>query len=160
MAEQNTMINPESIDWLIARVCRLHHGRAHALLAELGLHRGQPSMLRALWKEDGLTHRELSERLRVQPSTITKMAQRMERAGFIERRPDPDDQRVSRVYLTEVGRDVQAKVEETWGTLEQETLVGFSTEEQEQLRGFLGRIRENLAAVYGDEQRRHRGRRQ
>ncbi|MFN2165668.1 MAG: MarR family winged helix-turn-helix transcriptional regulator [Anaerolineae bacterium] len=149
----------ESIDWLIARVCKLHYGRVHALLAELGLYRGQPPMLRALWEEDGLTHRDLSERLRVQPATITKMAQRMERAGFVERRADPNDQRVSRVYLTEAGRDVQTRVEQIWRVIDEETLAGFDDGEREELRGFLSRMRENLAAVYDGEPRHQHGRR-
>ena len=45
-----------------ARICKLHHTRAHALLEELGLYRGQPPMLRALWEQEGLTHGELAER--------------------------------------------------------------------------------------------------
>lgn len=73
---------PESIDYLLAQICRLHRIRAHALLEDLGLYRGQPPVLRALWEREGLTHSELAARLHVQPATITKMIQRMERTGF------------------------------------------------------------------------------
>ncbi len=134
----------ESIDFLIARVCRLHHARAHALLETLGLYHGQPRMLRALWGEEGLTHSELAAQLHVQPATVTKMVQRMGKAGFVERRDDPHDQRVSRVYLTDAGRGVQAQVEEVWRTLERETLEGFGPEERVLLRRFLLQVRENL----------------
>ena len=54
---------PESIDYLLAQICRLHHARAHALLEEIGLYRGQPPVLRALWEEEGRTHSELAARL-------------------------------------------------------------------------------------------------
>jgi DNA-binding MarR family transcriptional regulator len=104
-------------------------------------------MLRSLWAQEGLTHTELGKRLRVQPATITKMIQRMEKAGFVERRPDPEDERVSRVYLTESGRAVQADVRGVWHTLEKEAFAEFAAEERTLLRQFLLQIRENLLRV-------------
>lgn len=140
---------PESIDHLLAQICRLHHIRAHALLEDLGLYRGQPPVLRALWQREGLTHSELAARLHVQPATITKMIQRMERTGFVERRPDPKDQRLSRVYLTEAGRLIRDDVQRVWFTLEEETFEGFGPEEDVLIRQFFLRIRDNLMHVTG-----------
>ena len=137
-------MDPESVDRLLVQVCKLHRARAHALLEEIGLHRGQPPVLRALWEEEGRAHSELAERLDVRPATITKMIQRMERAGFVERRPDPDDERVSRVYLTEAGRAIRGQVHEVWRRLEGETFAGFGPEEVSSLREFFVRIRHNL----------------
>lgn len=136
-----------SIDFLLAQVCKLHRARAHTLLERLGLYHGQPPVLFALWQQEGLTHSELASRLHVQPATVTKMIQRMEKAGFVETRPDPEDQRISRVYLTEAGRAIQADVRAVWRALEGETFTGFTTEELELLRGFLLRMRENLLRV-------------
>jgi len=137
----------ESLDQLLAQICRLKHARVRALLETLGLYEGQPSMLRTLWAEEGLTHTELARRLRVQPATITKMIQRMEKAGFVERRPDPEDERVSRVYLTEAGRAVQTDVRGVWHTLEREAFAELDDEERTLLRQFLLQIRENLLRV-------------
>ena len=142
---------PDSIDFLLAQVCRLHHARAHTLLEEFGLYRGQPPVLHALWEEEGRTHSELAARLHVQPATITKMIQRMERAGFVERRSDPEDQRVSRVYLTKAGHAIREDVQQVWRTLEQETFAGFSLEERALLRRFLAQMRENLTGVTGGQ---------
>jgi DNA-binding MarR family transcriptional regulator len=139
----------ESLDSLLAQICRLKHSRIHTLLEALGLYRGQPSVLQALWEQEGLMHTELARRLQVQPATITKMLQRMEKAGFVERRPDPDDQRVSRVYLTGAGRAVRADVQQVWRQLEEEAFAGFSPEEQALLRRFFLQIRENLNRVTG-----------
>ena len=75
------------------------------------------------------------------------MIRRMEKTGFVERRQDPDDQRVSRVYLTEAGRAVQADVREVWHTLEKEAFADFSQEERILLRRLLLQIRENLLRV-------------
>jgi len=134
----------ESLDQLLAQICRLKHARVQALLETLGLYEGQPSMLRTLWAEEGLTHTELARRQRVQPATITKMIQRMEKAGFVERRPDLLDERVSRVYLTETGHAVQTGVRGVWHTLEKEAFAEFSEEERALLRQFLCQIRDNL----------------
>jgi DNA-binding MarR family transcriptional regulator len=141
----------ESIDFLLAQICRLHHARAHTLLETLGLYHGQPPMLRALWKQEGLTHSELAASLHVQPATMTKMVQRMEKAGFVKRKSDPDDQRVSRVYLTDAGRAVEAEVKQVWRTLESETFEGFTMEERVLLRRFFLQVRENLIRVTEDK---------
>jgi DNA-binding MarR family transcriptional regulator len=135
---------PESIDFLLAQVCRLHHSRARTLLEEFGLFRGQPPLLFALWEKEGLTHSELAEHLHVQPATITKMIKRMERAGFVERSQDAEDQRVSRVYLTDAGRNIRDAVEGVFRKLEEQTFAGFSSEDRALLNQFLLRIRNNL----------------
>jgi len=137
----------ERLERVLAEVCRLKHRRMRVLLHALGLHRGQPALLRALWEREGLTQTELAQRLCVQPATITKMVNRMEKAGFLERRPDPEDQRVSRVYLTPNGRAVRADVERIWEALEQEAFAGFSPEERALLLQLLRRVRDNLRRV-------------
>jgi DNA-binding MarR family transcriptional regulator len=134
----------ESIDFLLAQVCRLHFSRARTLLEEFGLFRGQPPLLFALWEEEGRTHSELAEHLHVQPATITKMIKRMERTGFVERRQDTEDQRVSRVYLTDAGRNIREAVEGVLRELEKQTFAGFSSDEHALLNQFLLRVRDNL----------------
>jgi DNA-binding MarR family transcriptional regulator len=141
---------PESLDHLLAQVSKLHHSRAHELLEAIGLYRGQPPVLRALWEREGLTHGELAERTRVTPATMTRMIQRMERAGFVVRRSDAGDERISRVYLTEAGRAVQAEVQQVLRRLEAETFAGFSDEERALLRGYLLRLRGNLVVARTD----------
>jgi DNA-binding MarR family transcriptional regulator len=134
----------ESIDFLLAQVCRLHHSRARTLLEEFGLFRGQPPLLFALWEKEGLTHSELAGHLHVQPATITKMIKRMGRAGFVERSQDAEDQRVSRVYLTDAGRNIRGAVEGVLRELEEHTFAGFSSEDRALLNQLLLRIRHNL----------------
>ena len=130
--------------YLLAQVCKAHHFRARTLLDELGLYRGQQFVLCALWAEEGITHSELAERLHVHPATVTNAIKRMEQAGFVERRPDLEDQRVSRVYLTDAGREIQDAVEGVWAELEEQTLDGFSEAERSTLEQFLERILRNL----------------
>jgi MarR family transcriptional regulator, organic hydroperoxide resistance regulator len=117
----------------------------------LGLYQGQPPVLRALWQQEGLTQREIAQQLKIAPATVTKMLQRMEKTGFIQRRSDPDDQRVTRVYLTDAGRDVQSAVEEVFQTLEAETFANLTLEERLLLRRLLLQLRQNLLDLTGEE---------
>ncbi len=139
------------MDFMVAQISHLHYSRAHQLLEGLGLYRGQPPMLRALWEKEGLTQSELAENLKIKPATITKMLQRMEKAGFITRKPDANDQRISRVYLTETGRSVQNEVEAVLQTIAEETFAGLTSEESMVLHRYLQKIRDNLASATGEK---------
>jgi DNA-binding MarR family transcriptional regulator len=139
--------DPESIGSLFSQVCRLEHARAHELLEELGLYRGQHRILRALWVQDGLTHTELSRYSHVRPSTISTTIQRMEKVGLVERKHDAEDQRVSHVYLTDAGRALQGDVERVWLRLEEEIFADLSLEERVLLRRLFLQMRENLMRV-------------
>jgi MarR family transcriptional regulator, organic hydroperoxide resistance regulator len=141
---------PETLDYLLAQVSHLHHARVHQLLEDLGLYRGQPPVLFALWEQEGLTQSDLAARMENTPATVSKMLQRMEKTGFITRRPDPNDQRISRVYLTEAGRAVQTQVEAIWARMERETLAGLDEAQRLALRQCLLRIRQNLKALVRD----------
>jgi DNA-binding MarR family transcriptional regulator len=86
------------------RVLRLHRNAFLRVLAEEGSHPGQAICLRIVARRDGLSQRELGAMLHLTPPTVTSMLQRMERSGLIQRRPDPDDQRVARIHITPDGR--------------------------------------------------------
>jgi len=132
------------VDVDIWRVGHLHHYLVHDRLESLNLYRGQHRLLFALWDGDGKTHKELSIRLNVQPATITKMVQRMEQNGFVERKPDANDQRVSRVFLTQKGIEIQEKVKQLFLQIEMDEIEGFSKEESDQFQVYLQRVQKNL----------------
>lgn len=139
---QNPM--QKTIGYLLSQVCKLRRARDSTLLEKVGLYRGQHFILSALWEREGLTHSELAEQLHVRPATITNTLKRMEKAGLVERRQDAIDQRVSRVYLTDAGRNIRDTVERVWDELEEETFVGITAEERVLLRRLLRHIRENM----------------
>ncbi len=135
---------PQTISFLLAHICKAHRSCAEDTLAEVGLHVGQEKFLWQLWKEDGLTQSQLAENMCVQPPTVNKMLSRMESSGLVERRIDPEDNRVSRVYLTEQSRCMQPQVEETWQQLEEKTVANLTSDERVLLRRLLMQIYENL----------------
>jgi hypothetical protein len=71
----------------------------------------------------------------------------MERAGFLRCQQDEEDQRVSRVYLTEAGRDIREELYRAEHQLEEEAFAGFTPEARAELKGSLSRVRENLLKV-------------
>lgn len=134
----------ESINFLLGVIGRLQRTQMNEALAAIGIYAGQEMFLWHLWREDGLTQSQLVERLCVQPPTISKMLDRMEKAGLVTRRPDPDDSRASRVYLTEQGRKSQDAVGEVWKNIELRLSEGMSLEERLLLRRLLLQVHENL----------------
>jgi len=140
-----------ALDRLLTQICRLHHARAHALLESLGLYRGQPPLMWALVAEPGLAHSELAARLHVTPATVSKMVSRMEKLGILETRPDDEDQRISRVFLTPAGLALHTRAGKVSEQLGAEGFNGFNDADLLQLQGLLRRIHANLMAVQGDE---------
>jgi len=134
----------KSISYLIVQVGKLHRNKAAELLAGCGLYVGQEQFLMHLWQADGQTQSEIAEWLCVQPATLTRMLTRMEKAGLVRREQDAEDARVSRVYLTQRGRELQEPVEKAWLELERQTVASLSAEELALLRRLLLKVQMNL----------------
>lgn len=134
----------ESLGYVLAAVCRQIRREAHAHFEGLGLHRGQNFILRILWEEEGLSQSELADRLGLSPATITNALQNMEKADLVRREQDAEDQRISRVYLTESGEAIRSRAEVLWQALEDRAFGGLSAEEHAQLHALLLRVRDNL----------------
>mgnify|MGYP001488447026 CR=1 FL=1 len=133
------------VGFQLIQVLKLHRQRAEEGLQALGLHTGQEMTMLQLWGKDGLTQSELGQCMGVEPPTVSKMLDRMERSGLIQRRQDLDDARVSRVYLTERGRALERPVLDVWRRLEERTVAGLTPAEQLLLRRLVMQLRANLA---------------
>lgn len=136
--------DPESLHQVFMQVVRSHFHRTFFLLEKVGIYPGQPHMLFALNTKDGQRQKDLAKQLNINPATITVMLRRMEKAGLLERHKDPSDQRVVRVYLTVIGRDVCRQVEKIIEGIDEESFRGFTPEEKMLLRRLLLQMQENL----------------
>ena len=134
-----------TVGYALAQVCKLHRQRAEELLNDIGLHVGQEMLLDALQDNDGITQSDLAERLMVQPSTVTNMVRRLERDDIVTRRVDSEDQRVTRVHMTDKGQALKNSVGDQWARLEDESFDGFSLEERVLLRRLLMQVQQNLS---------------
>jgi MarR family transcriptional regulator, organic hydroperoxide resistance regulator len=139
--------NEDSVYYIFGQVIRFHYCRMHMLLEKVGVYPGQPPLLFALGKHEGQSQKELAEKLHLKAATITVMLNRMEAAKLIERRPDDNDQRVSRVFLTEKGKEVRSEVIKALKKIVDECFYNFTDEEQILLRRLFMQMRDNLMKV-------------
>ena len=134
----------QDLGGLFAHVRHMHHHRAVAMFERLGLLFGQPPVLFALWHQDGQTQTELSKRMNRTPATVTSTLNRMEKDGWVERRPDSQDHRVQRVYLTQRGKEIRVEAEVEMKKLDEETFSGFDDVERSLLKRLLLQMEANL----------------
>jgi DNA-binding MarR family transcriptional regulator len=106
-------------------------------------------LLAQLLREDGQTLAQLSRRMLVTAGNLTGLVDRAERDGIVERRPDPNDRRLTRVSLTNRGQKLAQKAIAKHGELAEQILGPLEGKEREELRRLLGRLREALELALG-----------
>lgn len=106
----------------------------------------QFDVLQILLHHDGLEHGELQRRLAIASPTLSKILDRMERDGHLERRPDPSDGRVRRLYLGNRARALCSSKAfcDAGDDLVDTMFRGFSNEERQTFSRLLKRIELNL----------------
>ena len=135
-------MNVDVLSSLTATV-RALRARLDRELRTEGLRLGQYQVLSILWEEDGLTPRELSNRLSVEMPTVTRTVQRMVRDGLVHREDHPSDARSVYIRLTPKGENLRPMIQRL---LERETslfLQGFSESERRQFIELLERMLNN-----------------
>lgn len=108
-----------------------------------GNRNGAQGLLVELWNKDGLTNAEIAELLDIKPSSVTAQVKQLEEAEMVIRKQDENDKRVSRIFLTDKGREAQ-ETRDTMHNDISETIFGNLTdEEQEQLAFLMEKLVEN-----------------
>ena len=90
--------------------------------------------------EEGITVKELSERLIKPKSTITEMLNKLEKLGYVERHRDVVDGRLVRLKLTEEGQKLNALMFLSIREHVNELLKDFTSEDKDELLTYLVRI--------------------
>jgi DNA-binding MarR family transcriptional regulator len=103
-------------------------------------------LLANLERDDGQTPAALSRRMLVTAGNLTGLVDRAERDGVAERRPDPGDRRLSRVWLTDKGRELVQSLLPAHATHVSELLDALDPTERRELRRLLGKLRDSLHA--------------
>jgi DNA-binding MarR family transcriptional regulator len=80
--------------------------RMNATLAVHGISLPQFDVLATLAHGEGITQQELAGHLLVSKGNVVGLIDRVSAAGWVERRPDPEDRRANRLYLTDSGRRI------------------------------------------------------
>lgn len=138
---------------LVAQVHQLAGRVFSRILREHGIEDLNPAQGRivyALWKESPLSQARLSERTRLDKSTLALMLERLEAAGQVERVTDPADSRRKLVSLTDANRKMHA----AYLAASEEMLAvfyrGFSPEEIDAFESALRRLVSNLEVAEAD----------
>lgn len=135
---------PETIGFNLVKLCKQYFYSLNSVLNPLNLYEGQQNVLLQLWEEDGLPQVELTRRLGIEPASLSKGIERMENAGFIQRRPIPDDARANGIFLTDLGRSLEQPVNQAWFEVEEQLLANMTHEERLLLRRLILQMRDNL----------------
>lgn len=107
------------------------------------------SVLRVLWKGDGISQVELAQRMRVEKSSLTAVVNKMARKGLIRRTPDKVDRRKINITLTRKGRGLKAALLPFADKINARATRGMRRDEVAQLCALLVRAIANLDGERG-----------
>jgi len=134
-----------SLGLLIHDAARLLRRRFEARVSQHGLSAAQWRLLVQLKKGEGIPQARLAALLEIEPISVSRLLDRMEEGGWIERRPDPADRRVRNVHPTGRTREMFNEIRAVAGEIYAEALNGLSPASQEAVLEGLRIITENLA---------------
>jgi DNA-binding MarR family transcriptional regulator len=144
---------PKEMAWELAETSRVLRRRFDRRAAALGATSAQWRVMFRLGREPGLKQVELADRLDVEPISAGRIIDRMEEAGLVERRPDPVDRRVWRLFLTDKAEPVIERLKLVAEEILAGALQGVGKDELTAMRGTLQRIRENVSAMEDAERK-------
>jgi DNA-binding MarR family transcriptional regulator len=137
--------------FLIHDVSRLRRVVVDRALKPLGITRSQWWVLAFLSRRDGMTQTALAADLDLTKVAIGGLLDRMESAGFIERRADPSDGRARRVHLTRAGARMVSVIRESVETIELEILDRIPEDALAQAAATLKILKDTLLEMTGAE---------
>ena len=135
----------DRLGFLIHDVQRLMRKRFEARASGLGLSSAQWRLLVRVAKEEGITQARLADVLEIEPISVSRLVDRMEEGGWIERRSDAADRRVRMIFPTPKASEAYAKIKSMAGEVYEESLFGVSPEARRVLITALEAMVENLA---------------
>lgn len=131
----------------LTRLMRKHFDRR---ATKFGLTRAQWRALKTIARRPGLSQRALAEHLEMEPIPIGRVIDRLQQAGFVERRADPADRRLWRLHVTDKAHAVVDDMNLIANGLREEALKGVNQEEFDGFRRVLEQIKQNLVALDGE----------
>jgi MarR family transcriptional regulator, transcriptional regulator for hemolysin len=131
----------------IVDVARMLRTYADQRARQFGISRAQWTVLMRLDRSEGLNQSELAEILDLQPISLTRLLDRLAGNGLIERRPDPNDRRANRLYLTPAARPLLKQLTSLGEDVMQIVLQNVDESAQEQLLRNLDTMKSNLRAA-------------
>jgi len=144
-ANDNAALTP----W-ICFISRLSTRFVGGEMSRMGFGPGQFFLLSELYTEEGLSQDELSQRVGVDKSNTSRALAKLEKFGLIQRKSDPKNHKVKKVYLRAKALDVRnefRKVQQEWNA---KLLKGFTKKEKAALIASLTKIADNAEVAFNE----------
>lgn len=135
----------DSLGFLVADLARRMRGAFAQQLEGSGLTLAQARALLHVARHEGMRQVELSERLEVQPITLARLVDQLERSGLVERRADPHDGRAHRIFLTRASGPHLTTIERVAAAIRKQALQGIGKQEAMLVTAALRTMRKNLS---------------
>jgi DNA-binding MarR family transcriptional regulator len=127
----------------IARLLRIDGDKS---ARQHGMSRAQWIILLWLRRQPGLSQKELSEIVEVEPITVARLVDRLQARGMVERRPDPRDRRIWRLHLLPAADEMLAAIETYRTELKRVICDGVGPDVEQVMTEALGQMKSNLSA--------------
>lgn len=132
------------VAFTINDVARLLRTYADQRAGEFGMTRAQWAVLARVQRTEGLKQSELADILDIQPITLTRLIDRLDDNGLIERRHDPQDRRAKRLFLTPAAGPVIERLNRLGNDMMTLVLSGIERPALEVLLSQLFTMKDNL----------------
>ncbi len=132
------------VAFTINDVARLLRTYADQRAGEFGMTRAQWAVLARVQRTEGLKQSELADILDIQPITLTRLIDRLDDNGLIERRHDPQDRRAKRLFLTPAAGPVIERLNRLGNDMMALVLSGIERPALEALLSQLSTMKDNL----------------
>ena len=139
------------IGFLISDVARLMRTAFDRRVRGLGLTRSQWLVINRLHRRPGATQSELAEMLEVEKATAGRMVDRMEKKGWVVRRPDAADRRVNRLHLTDEADLLQLQLSQIADRTVDDALALLSPRERDRFSESIRRVKRQLQTMLEPE---------
>jgi len=137
------------IGYMLSDVARLIRTVFDRRVRKLGLTRAQWLMLTRLHRRPGASQTELADMLEIDRASAGRMIDRMEKAGWVERRADGTDRRINRLHLTSGARKAHARMWKIAESTVDDALAPLSAREREQFTELTARVKGQLQSLAG-----------
>jgi DNA-binding MarR family transcriptional regulator len=152
--EKTVAHNVFRLGYLVHDVSRMRRTLCDQHMRPIGITRSQWWVLANLSRQsvDGTSSTELARMLDVGKVTVGGIIDRLETAGYVYRRVDKNDRRAKRIFITQAGYALIAKMREVLGPLNQGICAGLEPEEIDQVERYLAIIRSNLRGMLAESE--------
>ncbi len=128
---------PDCTVFLLGKAYQKAHGDFKKQLKPFGLTNMQHLVLEGLWYEEDITAAELGKMLILDKATLSGVLDRMVEGGWIIKKQDPEDKRVSRLSTSGKANEKKMQLIELRKQANKELLAQFNPEEQILFKRFL-----------------------